>query len=249
MKKAFILVSFLLVLILLFTGCGKASTTTTSTTSGTTTTTTTTTPKYSTVPATTTPTTTTQTVAIQQGGTLRYIYPYSPISTPGWPADDSNAQRMWMEWTVFEPLVKPDKKSNPIPWLATSWDWGPNNQNITFHLRQGVKFSDGTDFTSEAVKEAGDIAITAKEAFAQTWDNWQIIDDNTIQLNLKVYQNDFWLNLYGIDMCFFSPTAYKANGVDWMKEHPIGTGPFVFDSYQKDVSIILQGQQKLLAAW
>jgi ABC-type transport system substrate-binding protein len=43
----------------------------------------------------------------------------------------------------------------------------------------------------------------------------------------------------GINMCFFSPSAYKANGVEWMKEHPIGTGPFTFLSFEKDVSVKL----------
>ncbi|MGD1119753.1 MAG: ABC transporter substrate-binding protein, partial [Dehalococcoidales bacterium] len=179
---------------------------------------------------------------IIKGGTMRYIYPYSPISTPGWPADDMNAQRMWMEWTVYEPLVKPDKNYQPTPWLATSWDWGPQYQYITFHLRQNVKFHDGTTFTSEAVKMAGDIAIKANEAFAQTWQNWEIIDDNTVRLYLKWYQNDFFGNLMGINMCFFSPTAYKSHGgdnggVDWMKEHPVGTGPFTFSYFEKDVTM------------
>ncbi len=256
MKKAFVALAIIMVAILLITGCGSAASTsttstisTTSTASATSTTstaaaasttsTTSTTPKYTPVPATTTPTTTTSGTAIQTGGTLRFLYPYSPTSTPGWPLDDSNVQRMWMEWTVFEPLVKPDKKFQPIPWLATSWDWGPQNQYITFHLRQNVKFSDGTDFTSDAVKTAGDLAIAANEAFSLTWASWQIVDDYTITLNLKQYQNDFWTGFYGIDMCFFSPTAYRAHGVDWMKENPIGTGPFIFKDFQKDVHVIL----------
>lgn len=233
MKKVFIPLAFVLILILLFTGCGKAATTTTTAA-------TTTTPKITTVPATTTPpATTTTTAAIKKGGTLRYIYPYSPTSTPGWPQDNANAQRMWMEWTVFEPLVKPDKHYQPIPWLAESWDQSPDKLVTTFHLRKGVKFSDGTDFTSESVKVAAELNMAANAAFTSTWDKWEIIDANTIKLTLKFYQNDFWGNFMGINMCFFSDTAYKANGVDWMKEHPIGTGPFVFKSFQQDVSVIL----------
>jgi peptide/nickel transport system substrate-binding protein len=231
MKKLFIPLVILLIFTILLPACSKGTSTTTAVA---------TTPAKTT-PAATTPaaTTTAPAETIVKGGTLRYIYPYSPISTPGWPGDDMNAQRMWMEWTVFEPLVKPDKQYQPTPWLATSWDWGPNNTYITFHLRENVLFHDGTPFTSEAVKLAGDLAMQAHEAFASTWASWDIIDDNTIRLTLNQYQNDFWGDLMGINMCFFSPTAYKQYGVDYMKEHPIGTGPFRFSSFEKDVSIKL----------
>jgi len=223
MKRFLIPLTILLLIVMVFTSCGKSTPTPT--------------PTPTTKPSPTASATPTST--IEKGGTLRYIYPYSPTSIPGWPPDNSNPQRMWMLWSVFEPLVKPDKAANPIPWLATSWDWGPNNMNITFHLRQNVKFHDGTTFTAEAVKISADIAIEAKQAFAQTWQSWDIIDDNTIRLTLKKYQNDFWGNLMGINMAFFSPTAYKANGVDWMKEHPIGTGPFTFSYFEKDVTMKL----------
>ena len=229
MKKFLIPITILLLAVLLVTGCGTKTPTTTVKPTPTPTATATVAP---------TPTKTTATTpAIVKGGTLRYIYPYSPISTPGWPLDNMNAQRMWMEWMVFEPLVKPDKSYEPTPWLATSWEWGPNNLYITFNLRKNVKFHDGTPFTAEAVKLSGDLGMADNGAYAQTWDRWEVIDDNTVRLYLKFYQNDFWGNLMGINMCFFSPTAYKANGVDWMKEHPIGTEPFTFSSFEKDVTM------------
>jgi peptide/nickel transport system substrate-binding protein len=39
-----------------------------------------------------------------------------------------------------------------VPQLATSWEWAPDNKSITLHLRQGVKFQDGTNFDAAAVK-------------------------------------------------------------------------------------------------
>jgi ABC-type transport system substrate-binding protein len=107
-------------------------------------------------------------------------------------------------------------------------------------LRKGVKFQDGTDFTSEAVKMEGDLVISTQESNSLTWDRWEIIDPYTVRLYLKEYLNDFWTNLSGINMTFFSPTAYKANqpnGQAYIKQHPIGTGPFKFVSFEKDVSM------------
>ncbi len=216
MKKAFVLLAILLIGILLITACGKP----TPTPSGT--------PTTSPTPSAGTP---------QKGGTLRYIYPYSPATTPGWPNDRANPQKLWMQWVCFEGLIKLKADGTPLPWLATSWEWGPQNQYITFTLRQGVKFHDGTDFTAEAVKTEGDIVISTGESNAVNWDRWEIINDYSVRLYLKEYLNDFWGTVAGVNMTFISPTAYKANGQEWMMEHPIGTGPFKFLSFEKDVSL------------
>jgi peptide/nickel transport system substrate-binding protein len=146
---------------------------------------------------------------------------------------------MWTLGTIFENLIKLDAKGQPLPNLATSWEWGPNKTNITFKLRQGVKFHDGTDFKSDAVKLEGDIIIGTKESNTSTWDKWEVIDDYTVRLNLKQYQNDFWGTLAQVNMSFFSPTLYNNNSqnIDYMKEHPCGTGPFMFKSFEKDVSL------------
>lgn len=234
MKKVLVTLAIVLVVVFLVTACGKNTTTTTSAAP-------TTTAATTTQPATTT-TATQTTSTIKKGGTLRYIYPYSPTSTPGWPNDRSNVQKMWTQWTIFEPMVKLDSQAKPLPWLATSWEWGAQNLNITFTLRQGVKFHDGSAFTAEAVKLEGDLVISTKESNSTTWDRWEIIDDSHVRLYLKEFNNDFWGTVSGINMCFFSPTAYKANGganggQAYMMEHPIGTGPFTFKSFEKDVSL------------
>jgi peptide/nickel transport system substrate-binding protein len=249
MKKALIPLALIMVVLLIFAGCGEE--TTPSATSTPTKTTPapsqpTTAPPITTVaPMEPTATPTTPVSNIKRGGTLKYIYPYSPTSTPGWPADTANFQRMWMEWTVFEPLVKPDRRYQPTPWLAESWEWGPNNSYITFNLRQGVKYHDGSIFKAENVKFQGDLNIATYAAAAEIWDRWEIIDDYTVRLYLKEYRNNFWSGFYGIGMCFPSVEAYKAHGGEdggeaWCKEHPIGTGPFTFEYYEQDVIIKLK---------
>jgi peptide/nickel transport system substrate-binding protein len=57
---------------------------------------------------------------------------------------------------VYEPLVyvNPLQNGKPTPMLATSWTWGPGNKTLTFTIRQGVKWSDGTPMT------ASDVAFT-----------------------------------------------------------------------------------------
>jgi peptide/nickel transport system substrate-binding protein len=57
---------------------------------------------------------------------------------------------------VYEPLAFVDTLENgqASPWLATSWTWGDDNKSLTFTIRKGVKFSDGTPMT------AADVAFT-----------------------------------------------------------------------------------------
>src|SRR6266700_196769 len=57
---------------------------------------------------------------------------------------------------VYEPLAFVDTLENgkATPWLATSWAWTNGNKTLTFTIRKGVKFSDGTPMT------AADVAYT-----------------------------------------------------------------------------------------
>jgi peptide/nickel transport system substrate-binding protein len=57
---------------------------------------------------------------------------------------------------IYEPLVfvNPLQNGKTTPMLATSWSWAPDNKSLTFTIRQGVKWSDGTPMT------AADVAYT-----------------------------------------------------------------------------------------
>src|SRR5580704_7421159 len=57
---------------------------------------------------------------------------------------------------IYEPLVfvNPLQNGKTTPMLATSWAWGAGNKTLTFTIRQGVKWSDGTPMT------AADVAYT-----------------------------------------------------------------------------------------
>ncbi len=243
MKRLVLLATAILLLgALLFTSCGSSETTAPTTTQSTTNSQTSTASQPATTSAATSqPAITTQAAATEDkakyGGKLRIIYPFSPTSTPGWPADSVNMQRGWMGFICFEHLVNLDKAGQPIPLLAKSWEWGPNNQSITFTLREGVKFHDGTPFTSEAVKIEADLVMAAKLSNAINWASWEVIDDYHIKLNLAKYETNFWENIQDNSMMFFSPTAYKKSGEEWMRQHPIGTGPFKFASFEKDVAL------------
>ncbi|MFZ0402271.1 MAG: ABC transporter substrate-binding protein, partial [Pseudolabrys sp.] len=56
-------------------------------------------------------------------------------------------------YLVIYDLHKPQNSMGTIvPELATSWAWSGDNKNLTFNLREGVKWHDGQPFTAKDVK-------------------------------------------------------------------------------------------------
>jgi peptide/nickel transport system substrate-binding protein len=228
MKKAFIPLVLIMVAILLITGCGSSATTTAQSSA---------TPSIKPILETTTASaTTTPAQAIKKGGTLKFLYSFSPSTTPGWPGDSTNIQKLWTCWVTFEGLVKLGTDGQPIPWLATSWKWNSDNTYIDFTLRQNVKFSDGTVFNADAVKLDYDQLITDKDSTTTNWVKTEKIDDYTFRLYIKSFTVSFWSSLCSFSTPIVSPTVLK-QGVAYAKEHPVGTGPFLFKSLEKDVQM------------
>src|SRR5438034_5766584 len=78
------------------------------------------------------------------------------------------AQRTTMEvfnnLVMFDQHVKQNSLESIVPDLATSWAWSEDAKELTFKLRQGVKWHDGNPFTAKDVKCTWDlIAGTAPE--------------------------------------------------------------------------------------
>ena len=125
-----------------------------------------------------------------------------------------------------------------MPWLANEWKNDATAKTITVTLKKGIKFHDGTVFDANAVKFNWDQAILQKRAELANLKSVDVVDDNTVRANLAQWDNTIVKSLlisYG-RMC--SPTAFQKNGgEEWALTHPVGTGPFKFVSFQRDVKI------------
>jgi peptide/nickel transport system substrate-binding protein len=235
MKKWLGLLCLILVLAMLIPACSSSTPSATTTTSVAPTTTT---------PKTTTPAVTTSAsptaVTPVKGGKLIWIR-NTGIPSVGAPQDiPTYTGTFLLTSPVVETLVLTDNQENIVPWLAQSVDTSADGKTITFNLRKGVKFHDGTDFNAAAVKynlEAAQKANAAGTANLSNVISMDVVDDSTFRMTLKQYDARLLLSLaqlgYGV-MC--SPTALaKATTPDNAgKDHLVGTGPFKFDSWAKD---------------
>jgi peptide/nickel transport system substrate-binding protein len=133
-----------------------------------------------------------------------------------------------------EPLLNIDGKGNLTPALATSWDVDTANKTITWHLREGVKFHDGTDWNAEAALWTFQITKDAgKLQYSELITSMEVIDDYTLRFNLTQYNNRL-IRYFSTSIYYFSPTAFEINGKAWARTHPVGTGPFKCVEFKRD---------------
>ena len=132
-----------------------------------------------------------------------------------------------------EALVARDNEGVLSPGLAESWEQ-IDDTTVRFHLRQGVKWHDGEDFTAEDVAFTIERAMDPQAAYGLLARIGQvagatIVDDHTIDLTTKSVSPTFVRGLS--DIVIEPKHYYDAVGAEAVAQHPIGTGPFVFGSY------------------
>jgi peptide/nickel transport system substrate-binding protein len=168
------------------------------------------------------------------GGTLKIIMTQNPVNM-GFPATGS-AQTQYYYFPALEGLGRYDEKGNIQPHLAESWETNPDEATITIKLREGIKFHDGTDFDAEAVKWNIEQFQKANRAEVAGLKSIEVVDPHTLKLSLEKWDYSF-LESLAYYVLMVSPTAVEKNGVEWAEANPVGTGPFKFESWERDVSV------------
>lgn len=168
---------------------------------------------------------------------------------PGDVTDGESIQRMD---NIFESLVEYEPGSTEIqPGLAESWEISDDGTEITFHLRRGVKFHDGTDFNADAVVFSLARQYDPDHPYHQygEWAYWgymfsdveraEKIDDYTVKIRMEQPNASIMTSLAMFTCAIVSP----ANAEKWKEDafaHPVGTGPFRFVEWVKDDHITLE---------
>jgi peptide/nickel transport system substrate-binding protein len=156
---------------------------------------------------------------------------------------------------IFEGLVKYKAGTTSIePCLATSWEISADGKEITFHLRKGVKFHDGTDFNADAVVFSFARQYDPNHPYHQygKWWMWgyifydvdriEKIDAYTVKLILKRPNVSILTSLAIHKVSIVSPANAEKYQEDAFK-YPCGTGPFKFVEWVKDDHITLEANE------
>jgi len=93
---------------------------------------------------------------IKRGGTLRFGVNSAPAHFDV--HQSGTVGNVGAQGPMYDTLLRRDPRDGQtiIPDLAQRWEVSPDGKKYTFHLRKGVKFHDGADFTAEDVKATSD---------------------------------------------------------------------------------------------
>ncbi len=164
------------------------------------------------------------------GGTLRAALDRDP---PNMDPHRSNAavDRQVFQ-SLYDKLVDTDENLVVVPMLVASWTISPDGKTVTFKLRQGVKFHDGTPFNAEAVKYNFDRMQDPKFPSARRSEigpiqKVTVLDPSTVQLLLEKPYSPLLYVLTDRAGMMVSPAAAQKEGANFAL-HPVGTGAFRF---------------------
>lgn len=183
------------------------------------------------------------------GGTLIVRATSDPMNwNPSMLADDgfyAAAQNM------FHRLTKLDQSKNAIPDAAESWDVSEDGMVITWHLKQGITWSDGEPLTAEDVKYTFDyIKATSTTYFYSSMaivDSIEVVDDYTCVFNLNTPDMSFVARI-GWYATFIMPEHVFNTGDGVWENNPASTdwskvvcsGPFIITDYKAGESWTLE---------
>ncbi|MEZ4532048.1 MAG: ABC transporter substrate-binding protein [Thermomicrobiales bacterium] len=137
---------------------------------------------------------------------------------------------------IYEPLLTVDANLELVPVLAESWEFSEDGSQLTFHLREGVTFHDGSDFTSADVIASYERILdeatgSATRTNLLSIESMEAPDDHTVVLNLSIPDVPLLTALASTNAAILSSDVIASGDPT---TDAIGTGPFKLDNWTPD---------------
>ena len=139
---------------------------------------------------------------------------------------------------VYDRLVYIDQTGRPRPWLAESWSVDKDGKEVTFVIRKGVSFTDGTPLDAEAVRYSLDryLKISKRNADLGPIQKIEAVG-NSVRLT---YERPFAALFTALDFSYLgivSKTAVEKSGDEFGRK-PVGTGPYTLKDWKAGSTLL-----------
>ncbi|MEU2616893.1 ABC transporter substrate-binding protein [Streptomyces sp. NPDC007157] len=166
------------------------------------------------------------TASAGSGATLKWTSSYFPAH---WDPVVSGSGAQFRELALtYASLTRTDETGKAVPDLARSWEYNKKGDEITFHLRPGLKFSDGRPVNGAAVKAAIERAQKQKNsALFGDLTSIRSVDAKGLDAVLHLTQVDYQIpQLLGERVLQIASPKAAANPTK-LDQNPVGAGPFI----------------------
>ncbi|MER5911452.1 ABC transporter substrate-binding protein [Streptomyces sp. NPDC001982] len=171
--------------------------------------------------------------------TLKWASSYFPAH---WDPVVSGSGAQFRELSlVYASLTRTDAQGKAVPDLAKSWEYNDKGDEITFHLRPGLKFSDGAPVDAAAVKAAIERAKKQKNsALFGDLTSIKSVDANGLDAVVRLTQVDYQIpQLLGERVLQIASPKAAANATK-LDQNPVGAGPFVVTQLIPGTKVLLK---------
>jgi peptide/nickel transport system substrate-binding protein len=144
---------------------------------------------------------------------------------------------------MFDQLIAADSNGNMYPGLATSWDVSSDGLHYTFELRDDVTFHDGTKFNAAAVKITFDSIVDPETGSQGAIDilgpyaSSEVISEYKVRVNFSRRYGSALTAFTETELSIISPKALNDLGNEGFGMAPVGTGPFMFKSWEANKKV------------
>ncbi len=170
--------------------------------------------------------------------TYRFAYQVGPTSWD--PAKMSSSFDTPTAFLIYDRLVHLSPAAAPIPGMAEKWEFSADGKTLTFKIRPGIKFHDGTDFNAEAARlnlERNRAGASKGELAAI--DTITAPDPSTLVLTLKGPGGALPGILSDRAGVMASPAAFATPElVAALDLKPVGAGMYKLTEFVKDQKIV-----------
>lgn len=160
------------------------------------------------------------------------------------PAQTKDTISYLVIFQMFDTLVREEPDGTIAPALAESWEWNDTNTELTLAIRQGVKFHNGDEMTTEDVAYSMNRAIESEYTSAVTgeFERMEVVDDTHVKLIL-VEPYVATLNcLCNANLSIVSKAAAEEAGDDFGKK-PVGTGAYKYVEWAPGEKIVMEANE------